>query len=79
MSATIKDMELVKADILTAGQLMVGDLISVGDDIVEVYNIDDHENGTDFMLEHINEFGEKETILAEYDQKFYLYVFIDED
>ena len=36
MSATMIDMELVKADSLTVDALQIGDLIGYGDEIVEI-------------------------------------------
>ena len=69
-------MELVKADILTPGQLMIGDLIGIDEDIVEVLEVVDHENGSDFYIDYQNEFGEVDRIVAEYDELISLYVFI---
>jgi hypothetical protein len=39
MAATIMNMEYVKVDILTAGQLMVDDCIVVGDEVVSIVEI----------------------------------------
>jgi len=36
MAATIMNMEYVKVDILTSGQLEVDDLIQVGDEVVSI-------------------------------------------
>jgi len=69
-------MELVKADILTPGQLMIGDLIGIDEDIVEVLEVVDHENGSDFYIDYQNEFGEVDRVVAEYDELISLYVFI---
>ena len=79
MSDTITNMELVKADILKPGQLMAGDLIGIDVDIVEVLDIVDHENGSDFYVDYQNEFGEVDRVFADYDQTFELYVFIEPD
>jgi len=76
MTDTMLHMELVKADILTPGQLMIGDLIGIDEDIVEVLEVVDHENGSDFYIDYQNEFGEVDRVVAEYDELISLYVFI---
>ena len=79
MADTMLHMELVKADIRTPGQWMRGDLIGIDEDIVEVLEVIDHENGNDFYIDYQNEFGEVDRVVAEYDQFFSLYVFIEQD
>ena len=79
MTDTMLHMELVKADILTPGQLMIGDLIGIDEDIVEVLEVVDHENGSDFYIDYQNEFGEVDRVVAEYDELISLYVFIEQD
>jgi len=60
-------MEYVKADILTAGQLMVDDLIKVADEVVSITEIISLPDG--YSLEIINDFGERDIIeVGEYDQ-----------
>jgi len=60
-------MEYVKADILTAGQLMVDDLIKVADEVVSITEIISLADG--YTLEIINDFGEREIIqVGEYEQ-----------
>jgi hypothetical protein len=67
MAATIMNMEYVKVDILTAGQLMVDDFILVDNEVVSVVEIVSLADG--YTLEIINDFGERETIqVGEYDQ-----------
>jgi hypothetical protein len=67
MAATIINMDYVKVDILTAGQLEVDDLILVGDEVVSIVEITSLADG--YILEIINDFGERETIeVGEYDQ-----------
>jgi hypothetical protein len=39
MADTMMDMEYVKVDILTSGQLEVDDLIKVGDEVVSIVEI----------------------------------------
>ena len=60
-------MDYVKADILTAGQLMVDDLIKVADEVVSITEIISLADG--YSLEIINDFGEREVIqVGEYEQ-----------
>jgi hypothetical protein len=67
MTATIINMDYVKVDILTAGQLEVDDLILVGDEVVSIVEIISLADG--YTLEIINDFGEREVIeVGEYDQ-----------
>jgi hypothetical protein len=67
MAATIMNMEYVKVDILTAGQLMVDDFILVNNEVVSIVEIVSLADG--YTLEIINDFGERETIqVGEYDQ-----------
>ena len=67
MAATIMNMEYVKVDVLTSGQLEVDDLIQVGDEVVSIVEIVSLADG--YTLEIINDFGEREVIeVGEYDQ-----------
>jgi hypothetical protein len=67
MTATITNMEYVKVDILTSGQLEVDDLIQVGDEVVSIVEIISLRDG--YTLEIINDFGEREVIeVGEYQQ-----------
>ena len=67
MAATIMNMEYVKVDILTSGQLEVDDLIQVGDEVVSIVEIISLADG--YTLEIINDFGEREIIeVEEYEQ-----------
>ena len=64
---TIAIMDYVKADVLTAGQLMVDDLIKVADEVVSITEIISLADG--YTLEIINDFGEREIIqVGEYEQ-----------
>ena len=61
------DMEYVKVDILTSGQLEVDDLIQVGDEVVSIVEIISLPDG--YTIEIINDFGEREVIeVGEYQQ-----------
>jgi hypothetical protein len=67
MAATIMNMDYVKVDILTSGQLEVDDLIVVNDEVVSIVEIISLRDG--YTLEIINDFGEREVIeVGEYDQ-----------
>jgi hypothetical protein len=70
MAATIMNMEYVKVDILTSGQLEVDDLILVGDDVVSIVEIISLADG--YTIEIINDFGEREVIEVEEYQQFNL-------
>ena len=67
MAATIMNMDYVKVDILTSGQLEVDDLIMVNNEVVSIVEIVSLRDG--YTLEIINDFGEREVIeVGEYDQ-----------
>jgi hypothetical protein len=68
MADTMMDMEYVKVDILTSGQLEVDDLILVGDEVVSIVEIISLRDG--YTLEIINDFGEREVIEVEEYQQF---------
>lgn len=79
MSATIVNMELLHADNLTPDQLMIGDLVKIGDDIVEVISLESDSTGDVYDIETQNEFGEKEVVQYAYTDKIALYVFTQDD
>ena len=72
-------MELIHADNLTPDQLMLGDLVKIGDDIVEVIFIESDSTGDNYDIQTENEFGEKEVAQFSYTDLIPLYVFIDEE
>ncbi len=72
-------MELINADNLTPDQLMLGDLIKIGDDIVEVIFIESDSTGDNYDIQTENEFGEKEIVQFAYTDLIPLYVFIEEE
>ena len=64
---TIAIMDYEKVDLLTAGQLMVDDCIQIGDEVVSISDIQSLADG--YVLEVVNDFGERDTIeVGEYDQ-----------
>jgi hypothetical protein len=74
MTATMIDMELIKADTLTADSLEIGDLISYNDEIVEVLFIESDSTGDNYDIEIVNDFGEKEVIQFAFDDEVDWYV-----
>ena len=79
MSDTMISMDLIHADNLSADQIMVGDLIKIGDDIVEVVSVDSDTTGDTYDIETQNEFGEKEITQYAYKDVIELYVFIEQE
>ena len=60
MTATMKTMKFVYADLLTPSQLMEGDLINIDGDIVEVISVTDDATGDNYTITHKNEYDEGE-------------------
>jgi len=79
MSDTMISMELIHADNLTPDQLMLGDLIKIGDDIVEVNFIECDSTGDNYDIQTENEFGETEVTQHSYTDLIPLYVFIQKE
>jgi hypothetical protein len=79
MSDTMISMELIHADNLKPDQVMLGDLIKVNEDIVEVIFIESDSTGDNYDIQTENEFGEREVIQYAYTDLIPLYVFIDEE
>jgi hypothetical protein len=79
MSDTMVSMELIHADNLTADQIMIGDLIKIDNDIVEVIFIESDSTGDNYDIQTQNEFGEKEVIQYAYNDVIALYVFTEEE
>lgn len=79
MSATMISMELIHADNLTADQVMLGDLIKVGDDIVEVIFIESDSTGDNYDIQIKNEFDEKEIVQYAYTDLIPLYAFTTDE
>ena len=73
------EMKLIHADNLQPDQLMLGDLIKIGDDIVEILFIESDSTGDNYDVQTENEFGEKEITQYSYTDIIPLYVFIDDD
>lgn len=75
----MKTMELVYADNLTPDQLMIEDLIRIGDDIVEVLGIESDGDGSMYYVAYQNEFGEKDVIQYLHTELIPLYAFLEEE
>ena len=73
------EMKLIHADDLQPDQLMIGDLIKIDNDIVEILFIKSDSTGDNYEVETENEFGEKEITKYAYTDSIQLYVFIDDD
>lgn len=78
MSDTMMAMDLIHADNLAPDQIMLGDLIKVNDDIVEVIFVECDSTGDNYDIQTENEFGEKEIVQFAYTDLIPLYVFIDD-
>jgi len=79
MSDTMINMQLVHADDLNPDQLMVGDLIKIDEDILEVISIDSDATGDNYTIEIQNEFGENDFVILNYQASVKLFVFIDNE
>ena len=74
MSATLINMEMIKADTLTIDSLEIGDLISYADEIVEVIFIESDSTGDNYDVQIVNDFGEKEILQFKFDDEVDWYV-----
>jgi hypothetical protein len=79
MAATINNMELVWADKLTPGSLMVDDLIMVDDELIEIINISSDSTGDNYFIDCVDLYGEPNTITIAHDSYVNLYVYVDSD
>ena len=71
-------MDLIHADNLAPDQIMLGDLIKINDDVVEVIFVECDSTGDNYDIQTENEFGEKEIVQFAYTDLIPLYVFIDD-
>jgi hypothetical protein len=78
MTVTMNSMELIHADNLTPDQIMLGDLIKISEDIVEVIFIESDSTGDNYDIQTENEFGEKEVTQYAYTDLIPLYVFTED-
>ena len=75
----MKTMELIHADNLEPNQLMLGDLIRIDNDIVEVIFIECDSTGDNYDIQTENEFCEKEITQYSYTDLIQLYVFVEQE
>ena len=75
----METMELIHADNLEPNQIMLGDLIRIDNDIVEVIFIESDSTGDNYDIQTENEFGEREFIQYSYTDTIPLYVFIEDE
>ena len=75
MTATINNMEMRFADILSPNQLMEGDLVKVDGEFFTIKNINEGEEGCNIAM--IDEYEEViETFFFD-DEKIELYVYVE--
>jgi hypothetical protein len=79
MTATMENMELVYADLLTPSQLMEGDLVDIEGVIVDVVSIEDDATGDNYTITYRNDYGEEDVFECNYEHVFKLYVFVEEE
>jgi hypothetical protein len=77
MSVTMRNVDLIKADVLTIDSLEIGDLIGYNDEIVEVLFIESDSTGDNYDIEVVNDFGEKEVIQFAFNEEVDWYVYLD--
>ena len=75
----MKNMELVWADKLTPGSLMVDDLIKVDDEIIEVVEINSDSTGDNYFIDYLDTYGEPNVTTIAHDAYVDLYVYIESD
>lgn len=78
MTVTMNNMELVYADLLTPSQLMVGDLIKIDDELVEVISIEDDATGDNYSITYLTEYGDEDVHQCNYEAMFKLFVYIED-
>jgi hypothetical protein len=79
MAATIMDMELIWADKLTPGSLMIDDMIKIDDELIEIISIDCDKTGDNYTIEYADAYGEQDTTVIAHDAYVDLYVYVEEE
>jgi hypothetical protein len=79
MTATINNMELVWADKLTPGSLMIDDMIKIDDELIEIVSIDSDATGDNYFIEYADVYGESDTAIIAHDTYVDLYVYIESE
>ena len=75
----MNNMELVWADKLTPGSLMVDDLIKVDDELLEVVRITSDSTGDNYFIDCVDVYGEPNIITLSYDAYIDLYVYVEDE
>ena len=78
MPATMMNMELIYADLLTPDQLMEEDIIELDGDIVTVLGIDSDATGDTYYVGYVNDYGDRDVAEYKYTDTIKLYVFREE-
>jgi len=73
----MKTMELVWADKLTPGSLMVDDLIKFENELIEIIDINSDSTGDNYFIDCVDVYGEPNTITIPYDTYVDLYVYVE--
>ncbi len=73
----MRNVDLIKADVLTINSLEIGDLIGYNDEIVEVLFIESDSTGDNYDIEVVNDFGEKEIVQFAFNEVVDWYVYLD--
>ena len=73
----MKTMELIWADKLTPGSLMVDDLIKVDGELIEIINITSDGPGDNYFIEYADAYGERDEITIAFDTYVDLYVYAE--
>ena len=79
MTATINNMELVWADKLTPGSLMIDDLIKVDDELIQITDINSDSTGDNYFLDYVDSYGDTNVAIVSHDSYVDLYVYIESE
>ena len=70
-------MELVWADKLTPGSLMVNDLIQYNDELIQIISATSDATGDNYLIEYLDTYGERDELTISHDTYVDLYVYIE--
>ena len=73
----MKNMELKKVDRLKPDALMPGDIISYDERIVEVISISEDADANYYIVEYVDDFGEKDIAHFHYAELIDWYVYVE--
>lgn len=72
-------MELVWADKLTPGSLMIDDLIKVDDELIQITDINSDSTGDNYFLDYVDSYGDTNVATIAHDSYVDLYVYIESE